>query len=432
MIMNGCVWKLSVFTGGAVANILVLNTIIPYPANYNGNAIRVFPLGRRLALHHQCYLAAFGSDDERYQDLRRTGVYKDILLLPARPPGGSRRRYFSLRSGHLARISQPDYFQLVTRQLRAFVEKHNIELVMAHTVQVAEFAEALRGLPMIMDQIDCRYLSQQRKVGAGAAKRTWRKRLDEAVILFRAADQEGKLTQAFRYVTTVSPVDRRVLQELSKKGSERILDIPNGISPELENYLIHDNGMERAIAFWGALDFPPNRSAVLWFYKRVYLPFLADKDIKWYIIGRNAGAEIREMATAHVNIIAPGFVEDLYGLASRIPVMINPMKMGGGLKNKVLEAFALERVVVSNALGVEAIDASPGVHYVQAESPDEFAEAVIKYTVPDDAGKKIAREAHRLVLNSYTWEVVGSRFEHLIDAALNQASSDRAKMRAAP
>lgn len=228
--------------------------------------------------------------------------------------------------------------------------------------------------------------------------------------------------RAFRFVTTVSPVDRQALQDLARDRKGRILDIPNGIPPELNDYRFQDERPEAAIAFWGALDFPPNHSAVSWFYREVFVPYLADSGITWYIIGRNAGDDIRAMAAAHHNIVLTGFIDDLYGLVSRIPVMINPMQLGGGLKNKVLEAFALRRVVVSNALGIEAVDAVPGMHYVPAESPSEFAEAVIRYTTPDDATRRIGRQAREFVLDTYTWVTVGGYFEQLIETALATAA----------
>lgn len=402
---------------GSVANILILNSIIPYPSNYNGNSIRVLPLSCEISQHHACFLAAFGEADERYRSLQQVGVYRDILLLQARPPGGSWHRHFSLRFGHLARVAQPEYFRGIVRQLRSYIAEHRIELVIAHTIDVAEFAEALSGLPIIMDEIDCRFLSQQRKINAKEGNCSWREKLIGAVSLFRSSNQEGRFTQKFRYVTTVSPVDRQVLQNLAKSRKDRIFDIPNGISTELNDYPLQGDEIQGAIAFWGALDFPPNSTAVSWFYKEVFLPFLADKNITWYIIGKNAGAEIKNMADGHNNIIVTGFVDDLYGLVSRIPVMINPMKMGGGIKNKVLEAFALERVVISNALGMEAINALPGEHYVQAETPAEFAEAVTKYTISDDVSRRIGKQAREMILDSYTWQIVGRRFEQLISTA---------------
>jgi len=54
------------------------------------------------------------------------------------------------------------------------------------------------------------------------------------------------------------------------------------------------------------------------------------------------------------------------------------MVTGSGLKNKVLEAFALGRAVVSNRMGIESIvGAPPGVHFRLAEKPAEFAEEIL-------------------------------------------------------
>lgn len=68
------------------------------------------------------------------------------------------------------------------------------------------------------------------------------------------------------------------------------------------------------------------------------------------------------MAEEHDNIVVTGEVADLFALIARIPIVINPMRSGGGLKNSVLESMALERLVISNRLGIEAVDAVRDVH----------------------------------------------------------------------
>jgi glycosyltransferase involved in cell wall biosynthesis len=180
----------------------------------------------------------------------------------------------------------------------------------------------------------------------------------------------------------------------------------NGGGPEIEN----------SIVFWGNLEFAPNHTAVCYFYQHVYKPFLSEKKVKWYIVGSGAGASIQAMAEEDQNIIITGFIDRLYDFAARIPIMINPMQIGSGLKNKVLEAFALGRTVVSNALGVEAIiGAQAGLHYIQAEKPEEYAEAIIQYLHDPQARNKIGIDARRLVEESYRWERIGKEWHRLVE-----------------
>ena len=159
------------------------------------------------------------------------------------------------------------------------------------------------------------------------------------------------------------------------------------------------------------MSFKPNYSAIQYFYKNIFAPYLAAEGITWYIIGRDADEWISGLAEDHDNIVVTGFIDDLFGFVKRIPVTVNPMIMGSGLKNKVLEAFALKRTVISTTMGVEAIEATPGEHYVLADDPQKFAEAVVYYLGNPQQRKAIGDHARSLVMEKYTWSVVGEQWK---------------------
>ena len=100
--------------------------------------------------------------------------------------------------------------------------------------------------------------------------------------------------------------------------------------------------------------------------------------------------------------------------------MINPMVEGSGLKNKVLEAFACRVPVVSTPLGIEAIDAMPGRHYVKADSPGDFAEAVTSLLADPAYASEIAEAARLLVESKYRWSAIGDQLDGLTGRVLYQ------------
>lgn len=405
-----------------MANILVVNIIIPYPLHHNGNSVRVLPLSRELGRHHRCYLAAFGEADQRYLDLRESGDYADILLLPPIPSRNPWWRHLFWRTGNLIKRLHPGYYRECVAKLTAFAVRNDIDLVLAHTMIASEFAEELPVKRRMVDVIDSRSLYLQRHYANGkhAAAPPLRERFMAKRELARARYQESRLLDHFAIATTISARDSAMLKDLTPTGSNRVFDLPNGVSPELENWNVPDSAPERAICFWGALDFPPNTTAVAYFYKEVFLPHLSESGITWYIIGRNPTREIQSMAERHDNIVVTGYLPDLFAFVTRIPVMINPMLIGGGLKNKVLEAFAMRRAVVSNALGMEAIDAVAGTHYLAAETPEDFAGRIHELLASPERVATIGRNARDLVLTKYTWTAIGQRLLELTEQALSR------------
>lgn len=402
-----------------MANLLILNITTPYPLHHNGNTVRVLPLSRELAKHHRCFLAVFDEADERYRELAARHEYEDILLLPPFPTRHPWWRYFFWRTGNLFKRLHPGYYRDCVAKLTAFASRHNIDLVLAHTLVASEFAEELPVAHKIVDAVDCRYLYLERLfANTPPANKLLFERIKANRQLARARYQESGLLRHFSLVTTISPRDRAVLKVLTRDQDDRVVDIPNGVAVELEQWQDEGTVPGRSIAFWGALDFPPNATAVAYFYQQIFLPYLSKENVVWYIIGRNPGHEIQALAQRHDNITVTGYVPDLFALVRDIPVVVNPMLIGGGLKNKVLEAFAMQRAVVSNALGMEAIDAIPGEHYIAAETPAEFAKQILELLADTARAHSIGCAARNLVLECYTWRAVGQKMQDLIERVL--------------
>jgi len=402
-----------------MANLLILNITIPYPLHHNGNTLRVLPLSRELARHHRCYLAAFGEADERYRALADLDEYEDILLLPPLPAGLPWWRQLFWRTGNLIKRLHPAYYRECVARLTDFVSRHRIDVVLAHTMIASEFAEHLPVAGKIVDTIDSRTLYLERHYanllvpGKGLFEQIKARRE-----LARARYQESRLLKHFTLATTISARDSATLRDLTGSGETRVFDIPNGVSPELEGWQDTGTPANRSIAFWGALDFPPNTTAIRYFYDQVYLPCLSEAEVTWYIIGRNPGADIRAMAAKNPRIVVTGYIPDLFALVREIPVVVNPMQIGGGLKNKVLEAFAMQRAVVSNALGMEAINATADKHYLPAETAGEFATQILKLLDNPALAGNLGREARKLVLQEYTWSAIGEKMQALVSRCI--------------
>ena len=124
------------------------------------------------------------------------------------------------------------------------------------------------------------------------------------------------------------------------------------------------------------------------------------------------------MAKRNPNMQLTGYVEEFFCLVSRIPIMVNPMQIGGGLTNKVIETFALERLVFSNNIGMEAIPAKKGLQYIRAKTSKEFAEAVLKYSLDEKKRKSIGLGARSFVEERYNWIKIGKKYCDLIDGLL--------------
>jgi len=90
-----------------------------------------------------------------------------------------------------------------------------------------------------------------------------------------------------------------------------------------------------------------------------------------------------------------------------------PMRMGSGMKIKILEAMAMGKTIVSTSLGAEGIDAADGENIILADGEDEFAGAVVKALGDPSLRKRVGTEARKLVETGYSWDACARRHEEI-------------------
>jgi GT2 family glycosyltransferase len=133
------------------------------------------------------------------------------------------------------------------------------------------------------------------------------------------------------------------------------------------------------LLFVGGFGHAPNMDAVVWFAQEV-LPKLTNvrPEINFIIVGSNPPDQV--LALANNNIIVRGFVEDreLDNLYSQCRMAVVPLRFGGGIKGKVVEAFWHRAPVLTTPIGAEGLDCSDKPVIIADPEAAIFAEAILK------------------------------------------------------
>jgi glycosyltransferase involved in cell wall biosynthesis len=93
------------------------------------------------------------------------------------------------------------------------------------------------------------------------------------------------------------------------------------------------------------------------------------------------------------------------------------MRIGGGVRLKVLEAMALEVPIVSTSLGVEGIDGLNDTHCKVADTPQAMAAAIVDTL----ANPPVTKHTRDFVVANYDWRVIVPRF---LQAIANTANAN--------
>jgi glycosyltransferase involved in cell wall biosynthesis len=382
----------------------------------------VWHLCRELAKQHELYLLTvnLGSPDKFNDGLvGLADVFKkinDTPTLPAHKP--SLKRHFRRNDSDYYSLSYPDHFSMVTKAIADVCEQNSISHMIVFSPVPAGLVRPFSSNKKILfDLIDSEVLTLTRQMQFFPP---WplqlKTRLKAHLIRARLAKAEACLPHWFNHVTTINDADSDTVCRLSGRRTN-ISTIPNGVSTDLaETFDANGHvGKRRGVAFWGNLSFEPNSDAVRFFYETVYRPYLAPAGIEWCVVGRDAERWLLEEAKRDHGIRLTGFVDNISSVLAEYPIMVNPMRVGSGLKNKVLEAFAMGLAVVSTGLGIEALSmAREGIDYVRADEPEKIALA-IKLIIEDESLRlSMIKSARKVVLEHYTWVKVARDLDALL------------------
>ena len=138
-----------------------------------------------------------------------------------------------------------------------------------------------------------------------------------------------------------------------------------------------------------------------------------DPDIKLCITGRNMPKHIRDLGTDPRIEIIPD-APDVREVAAECCASIAPLRLGGGTRIKILEAFAMGLPVVSTAKGCEGLAGVDGRHLLIRDNPEEFAAAIAAVVNNHDFSDTLRQNGRKLVEERYDWRKIFAAVERKI------------------
>jgi glycosyltransferase involved in cell wall biosynthesis len=188
--------------------------------------------------------------------------------------------------------------------------------------------------------------------------------------------------------------------------------VPNAVSvPPLIS--VNKSIEEFTLLFVGTLGYAPNEDAVVFFCHDILAQIraAADRPVHVIIAGANPGPRVR--ALAHDQTIeVVGFAPDLSVYYQQAHAAIVPIRVGGGMRIKVLEAFSYHCPVVSTSIGAEGIEAIPEQHLLIADTAEDFANQCLRLMRDPALASMLAQQAYDLVAAHYSLDHVQTLIRH--------------------
>src|ERR687884_214619 len=86
-------------------------------------------------------------------------------------------------------------------------------------------------------------------------------------------------------------------------------------------------------------------------------------------------------------------LEDVRPYMERAAAYVVPLRIGGGTRLKIYEAMAMEKAVVSTSVGAEGLPVRDGVELLLADTPQDFAAAVVRVLTDHRLAERLGAQA---------------------------------------
>jgi polysaccharide biosynthesis protein PslH len=181
----------------------------------------------------------------------------------------------------------------------------------------------------------------------------------------------------------------------------------------------------RMLVFVGGFGHAPNIDAAVWLGREI-MPLLRARQegVQLTIVGSNPPPDVRRLASA--DILVTGRVPSVEPYLERASVVLAPVRTGGGMRMKVLQAMAFGKPVVTTPLGAEGlaeVDGGPPVAI--GNDAAGIANATVTLLADEGQRRRLGQRARAFVGEHHTWRAYAARLEGMHSQLLTQHADSR-------
>ena len=370
---------------------------------------------------HQVTLASFIRPEEEPFVPRLREVCAEVHTVPIRRSRLADAGYW-LRSQLTGRpfLFERDDLPAMRRLVKELMASGHIDMIHADQLTMAQFAQPYRsdsGRPALVFDAHNAVWTIVERMRENAALPL---RPVAALEARRVKRIEGQIVQAFDFTLAVTEPDRLALLEAVRSLPQgrsvdgRIRVIPIAVDTHELTPAARPPGSLNILTL-GTLNYPPNADGVRWFAREIF-PLIRRQQpgATLTIVGKRPPADFTALAAVSGGAITvTGYVPDLSPYMDQAALMVVPVRAGGGMRVRILEAFARAMPVVTTTVGLEGIQAEPGRDVLVADTPEAFARDVLRLLQDADLQARLAAAGRRLAESCYDWQVVLQKMDEI-------------------
>lgn len=356
--------------------VAVLSPYCTYPLAHGG-AVRLHNLLRETSRDFDIALFAF-EDGQTQADFDETLAFCSRLYIAAKP-------YY--RQPRWSTLNPPEACEFYTPALHAQLRREFAELGI--TILQTEYTQMAHYGGDILTEHDVTFdLFAQIHANAPSLRTWWD--------LFRWRRFEQRALGQFPHTVAMSEKDAALL------GRSNVTVIPNGV--DLARFTPEPEPASRSLLFIGSFRHFPNVRAYRFFAEQVW-PLLENQHpaIHATVVAGPDPQLYWPHPSPHPRIALRGFTADVRPLYVEANLVLIPTVVSAGTNLKALEAMAMQRAIVSTSSGVAGLGLEHGHSVWIADTPQEFAAAILRLLEDPALRATLARNARDIAVAKYGW-----------------------------
>lgn len=354
--------------------------------------------------------------------LEQKGIRVRAPLAPNRRSPLHRAWYRARNDGAAFLTGYPrDYFyatpKVLADALESWTRETTFDVVVLEYWKLGRLAEHVAsGRPVVLAH-DAEFVIRERRrahTEEGRRKLTaWR--------LMREARREIEVLRRTQTILALTDRDRTDLKRALGEdypGEVRVLPVGTHIAASRQRAPEPDT-----VGFVGSFKGDFNVDALRHLLDEVW-PSVRQRrpNARLLIAGGDAPDELRARGGKD-GVTFLGFVEDLVGFIERVRAFAVPLRFGGGLRIRLLEALTVGSAVVSTPVGAAGLELTPGEHYLEAEDAADFADALVRVLEDDALWERLSLGGRGVADRRYGPEPVRQKTIALFEALAGRRSA---------
>lgn len=380
--------------------VLLLTQVLPYPPD-SGPKIKTYHVIKYLAQRHRVTLVAFVRDTDKPEYIAHLKTLCERVITVPIQRAASRDLVFlgkSLLSGQpwmMLRDERPE----MRAALAELAATSQFDIVHADQLNMGQYALPFPSGRKVLDLHNALWVLYKRMSEAQAFTNPMKYLLMRDWPLLKR--YEAEMCRRFDAVTAVSEEDKAALIEAGAPSAMTV--IPIAVDLDSQPYIERQPKGPHIIHI-GTMYWPANINAINWFLDAIY-PLIKARlpEVRCTLIGARPPESIIERAKADPSLTVTGYVDDPLPYLQDASMMIVPLKAGGGMRVKILNALAQGIPMVTTTVGCEGIAVTPDKDILIADEPAAFAEASLRLLTDADLNQRISQNGRNMVMQRYDY-----------------------------